>query len=218
MNLFHCEAVRTEVAPDPTAVHTPLGVVRVAATSGGVSTNDAPAHVYSLDDGERVVCWQNASVDLEVLICRPLFSPPLDLPVEECWGVLWRGRARTTVTSLILSAVWEDGCRWHDGGPDGGQYLYAWTWTDGQTEVTIGTQDDERLALRAQSDDYLPAQWEKYFIRPRHHSGSYGRSDFFEHPVHYQLRSTGIACPLPPLEAGQSFQITFAVVWASTLR
>ncbi len=216
MGLFSCKETQPSSVADPTAIRTPLGVVRLGALLGDDALDsETPTATYRASGDGWVTVWERDDVDLELLVCRPHFASPLDMPVDACWGALWRGRAKaSTIAPLIFSASWEDGYTWREVSPNSGQFLYAKTWWDESTDISIGTQDDELLVLRAQENDYLPSEWESHFLPSRDTVGYRETNGFWRHPLHIQLLTTGVACPLPALEEGQAFQIPFVVAWA----
>jgi len=216
MDLFQCRDAEARSFSDPATIRAPLGVVRLALSVGDLLiTGATPAESWRLGGEGRLITWHCDDLDVSLLIARPVFSPPLDTPVDECWGVLWRVRAKALIEPLIFTAVWDEGHRYRECGPNGGQFLHAWIWGDGETDVTIGTQDEELLARRVRSGDSLPPEWESYFCSV-HNLTDAQQDVFFRHPVHEQLMSKGIACPLPGLQSGQEIQIQFAVAWSAT--
>jgi hypothetical protein len=172
-------------------------------------TGGLPADTYRLGSGGWVVRWHREGYNLELLVCRPLFNLPVDAPLTDCWAGLLRLRANMAVDACIFTAVWGDGYTWEDGGPNSGQFEYTKTWDDRQTEVSIGTDDGDFLAIRSRRGDGLPKGWEPYFL------SSPNKFDWFWlQSVHIDVGNNGLAVPLPPLEAGQECQIHFAVAWS----
>lgn len=213
MNLFQCAEAEPHVFSDPTAIRTPLGIVRLKARlSGGTMEEERPTAAYRVQGDGRIIVWEREDLYAELLICHPVFSEPLFWPVQETWGALWHIRANSLTGPIIFWAEWDEGYTWNESSPNSGQFCYAKLWGDGCTDVSIGTQDDEMLALRARKSDYLPAEWEQYF---RHQGNGLGAC-WAGHPIHHYLLQTGVASPLLPLKAGQEIQIQFAVAWAGT--
>jgi hypothetical protein len=199
---------------DPTVIETPLGTVRFGLSVDGVALErEPPQETYRFPGGGWAVSWRSTFVEVELLVCRPVFSPPLYMPIIDCWGILWRCRAKESTGPLILTAAWEEGYHWQEGGPDGGQFLYAKTWDDGKVKVTIGTQDDAMLERRAQRSDYLPSEWEEYFVDSHRYTSHDIDRYWFLHPIHEKLKDSGVPSPLPGLKTGQEFQIPFGVAW-----
>ena len=80
------------------------------------------------------------------------------------------------------------------------------------------------LALRACQDNdlppqkvplvresgYLPPQWKSYFLRPSFLQDS----PWGQHYTEAERSGIAISNPLPPLAAGQEFQLPFLVAWA----
>ena len=217
MRLFSCLDGQVDCSASDASVVTPLGRVKFEATVGGEVVSDGPpTSAYRLRNEGRLLCWNREAFDLELLLCRPVlprWSLVPEYPLTDCWAGMWRMEARSPSGPCLFAAVWEAGYKWLTGFPDCGEHLYAWAWDDGHSEVAVGTQDEELLALRAERGDDLPNAWKSYF------SLDPGSQDsrtcaFWRHESHDRLRNTGVAIPLPSLEAGQQFQIHAAVAWA----
>lgn len=210
MNLFGCSDAKPETIPTPAALPTPLGVVRLNAVLDGVNVaEEPPTQTYRLPSGGWIACWHRPGFDLELLLCGPTLSVPPEMPLTDYWAALWRLRARTTIASSTFIAIWEDGYAWTQGGPNSGEGLYAKTWDDGQTEVSIGTEDGDILAWHSKMAGGLPTEWEPYF------RSTPNNFDWFSlQRVHYEVGDRGIPVPLPPLETDQQCQIHFAIAWS----
>lgn len=210
MSLFRCLDARPEAVHNPAVLQTPLGRVQLEATFGGMKISDeATTATYQLPPGGWLACWYRQDCDLELLVCRPLFESATDMPPTDCWAGLWRLRAKAKIPSCTLTAIWEDGHTWTEGGPNSRQWEYIKTWDDGQTEVSIATDDDDFLAVRSRRGDGLPTAWEPYFGSTMSHF-----SWFSLQTIHFEVGDMGLAIPLPPLEAGQECQIHFALAWS----
>lgn len=87
MNLFPCAEAEPYAFSDPTAIPTPLGVVRLKARlSGTAMEEETPTAAYRVPGDGRLIVWEREDLDAELLICRPVFSEPLFWPVQETWG------------------------------------------------------------------------------------------------------------------------------------
>ncbi len=219
MKLFHCLSAEVDDIADATSITTPLGIVRLDATFATDTVSSRPASIqYLLEHGGWLVCWHEQEYDLELLVCRPKLPMNVtegqDIPLSDCWAGMWRLKARTTIGPCLFTAAWENEYTWHDGGPNSGQYLYAKSWDDGVTEVSIGTEDDEALSIRAINGENLPKEWSNYFGTDLR-SGNWESGDYYKHDAHEKLRDNGVPTPLPCLEADQFCQISFAVAWAN---
>lgn len=210
MKLFQCGGANPDTVPVPNSISTPLGIVRLGATVDGAEMdNTSPTQTYGLPAGGCVICWHRPEFDLELLFSRPIFLRPLQKQVTECYAGMWRLQAHAPVDSCIFTAVWEDGYIWKEGGPHSGEWLYAKSYDDVQTQVSIGTDDEDALARRSHYRDGIPTEWEPYFRSTPNHF------DWFSlQPIHYEIRDAGLAIPLPPLGAGKLCQIHFIVAWA----
>ena len=210
MSLFQCLETKLEVVPAPVVLQTPLGNIHLNAMIDGTEiTGESPTNTHRLPSGGWLAGWHRKAFDLELLVCRPLFTLPVDAPLTDCWAGLWRLRANAMLDTCTFTAIWEVGYTWEEGGPNSGQFEYTKTWDDGQTEVSIGTDDGDFLAIRSRRGDGLPTEWESYFL------SSPNQFDWFWlQSVHIDVGNNGLAAPLPPLKAGGECQIHFAVAWS----
>lgn len=56
---------------------------------------------------------------------------------------------------IFHASKWQEGCSWTDGGPHSGEGLDAQTYDDGETVVTIGTEDSQYIGCRAENNDWM---------------------------------------------------------------
>jgi hypothetical protein len=218
MHLFHCPEAQVENIASVTSTLTPLGRVGFeAAVGGNMVSNGIPSATYRLKDAGWLACWHQRAFYLELLVCRPTLPTLLkempEFSVTDCWAGIWRLEARSPTGPCLFAAVWEPGSKWKNGGPDSGEHLYAKTWDDEQAEVTIGTEDNELLAYRAEHGNYLPNEWCTYFCAETC-SSDWRTCAYWQHETHEQLLRTGVPAPVPSLLQGQRCQIHFVVAWA----
>jgi hypothetical protein len=217
MHLFYCPDAHLDSVASATSVLTPLGRVGFEATLGTHTVSrEPPSMTYRLKGGGWLACWHEEAFDLELLVCRPILPPSLtqrpEFPLTDCWAAMWRLEAHSPVGPCLFAAAWEPGYSWREGGSNSGEHLYAKTWDDGQTEVSVGTQDEELLAYRAEQGDCLPTAWRDYFCAdPR--KGDWRTCPYWQHEAHERLRDIGVPTPLPSLETGQRCQIHLVVAW-----
>jgi len=209
MNLFQCADATLDGGRVLPGVQTPLGVIRLDAILDDTEVADMlPTQNYRLPSGGWIVCWHQPKFDLELLICRPVSSIPAHIQLIDCWAGLWRLCAKQTVSSCNFTATWEQGFTWGKEEPQSSQWVYARTWSDGQSEVSVGTDDEDALAARSHQGNDLPHEWEEYFRSSSNHF-----SWFSLQPIHNELGKTGLAVPLPLLAAGRRCQVQFVVAW-----
>ena len=228
MRLFHCQNAKPEVIATANVIQTPLGDVRLKVSvqnvDGSVLDETLPSQTFALPNGGRIIAWQHSDFAIELLVCRPVFVPQEGFAVTDLWGALWRVKAIRAIGPFVFSAVWDAEYSWKDFDTNSGQYLYANLWEDANTQVSIGTQDDDMLALRAfqesespprnvrrvRESGYLPPEWKSYFIWPSFTQDSpWGQNYGAVDREHF-----GISNPLPSLRAEQAFQLPFLVAWA----
>jgi len=142
------------------AIETPLGAITSSlAVDSHLLTFENASHFYSLETDGFAARWELSSGVAEVVISRPSLIREDWEEITDCWAFLWRFKTLQPVKKLIVEGSWMSGYAWSDGGPDSGQNLDAQTWDDGQTTVSLGTEGDDALFVRAEANDWLPQRF-----------------------------------------------------------
>ena len=113
---------------------------------------------------------------------------------------MWRFKARKATEQLSFASIWKAGYNWKTRGPDSGQYFDAQTWEDDEHAVTIGTEDSDKLFLRAENDGWLP---QRFLLKPRY--------DYDNLAVQYLQE--GMTVHLGEVLPEEKFQIYFGIAW-----
>ena len=210
-SLFVCPTLGLTADAEPEIV-TPLGTLTLDAEFDGILIGDLkPSATYQLERGGHLFSWTLDGFTAELLLCRPQFSLPAGMAVDDCWAGMWRLRTSVSGERPEFSCIWVHGSHRAAVGPDSGEGLDAQSWEDGPTRVTIGTVDAELMARYA-SDGLLPPRWADLlgwsFGSTMPDPGT-GKID----PVVYQ--ENGFRIILPILEAGEKCQVQFVVAWSS---
>ena len=219
MHLFHCATDQPDIVAPVSTIFTPLGTVQFQATiREEIVSSRTPSAIYRLVNSGWAAGWYDKAFDLELLVCRPTlptsFEHIPDALNWDCWAGIWRLQSHEPVAASVFAAVWEEDYTWHNWTTDSGQFVYAKTWDNGQTQVTIGTQDTECLALRAEQRDYMPEQLREYFCKIPS-SYDWRTCPYWKQEAHERLREIGVPTPLPPLPSNQLCQLHFVVAWAN---
>jgi len=203
-NLFRLSDswLRADVPP---AIATPLGDVALRATLGEWSTATPPTEALAGPFDSKLLRWQAPWGEAELLLCRPAIDLPGQLAVSDAWAGLWRVALSRAIDACTFEASWSPGYGWTDGGPGGGQGLEAQTWTDGATEVSLGTESGSSILARAQEGRTLPLSWGT----PQALGCSTSDCDEL---VRYT--ATGFFIALPSAPAGARAELHFAVAWS----
>jgi len=210
-SLFVCPTMGLTAAAEPKII-TPLGTLTLDAEFDGVVVGDLkPSAAYQLERDGHLFSWTLDGFTAELLFCRPHFTLPAGMAVDDCWAGMWRLRTSVSGGRPEFSCVWEHGSHGAAGGPDSGEGLDAQNWEDSKARVTIGTVDAEEMARHA-SVDLLPRHWADLLgwsyggIQPDLGTGKID-------PVVYQ--KNGFRLILPALKAGEQCQVQFVVAWSS---
>ena len=112
---------------------------------------------------------------------------PAGMSVENCLGILLQINCREPVEDLIFECRLR-GYKYDSCSYEGGQHLFAMSWENAQTQLMIGTEDEESLNARLPED-------QKYEFCPLGHD------------------EKGISLTLPDLEKGSRCSFHFIVAW-----
>jgi hypothetical protein len=190
------------------------GDSRVATPLGFLARNYRGAeHILTLEregheipeTGARFNSWASAEIRLEELQVSAKLSTPQG--VVEGHAVLIRSEALADAVELRASVVWQTGYQWTEVGPCSGEGLEAVTWNDAANRVTVGTEDAEYLAARAQRGDWMPRRLEPWFQ---------GIEFSKRHSNLIQVTDTSLTIGSPPLRQGERVQLQFVIASAAT--
>ena len=122
-SLFVCPTIGLAADAEPKIV-TPLGTLMLDAEIDGVLIGDLkPSAAYQLERGGHLFSWTLDGFTAELLLCRPRFSLPAGMAVDECWAGMWRLRTSVINERPEFSCVWEHNYLGAAGGPDSGEGL-----------------------------------------------------------------------------------------------
>lgn len=201
------DASRLTVAPSLT-VATSLGVLGLNAAIGDDRLERANADAaYVLVQGGHLWVWDRPSARAELLVCRPIYTLPSGMQVDDCWSALWRIQFWDDRTDASFTCQWEPGARWTDWDSAHGEGQVGWSYDDGSTVVSVVTEDEGSLGHRAAGDDWLPRR-----LLPRFdYDAPEFAGDLFEPDEHH----AGVSVRFPDLRAGERLQVQFSVAWGT---
>ena len=204
--LFECRSTSRVGKHPRTAIGTSLGTLKLRAMLGAQELDGSNADAAFAGDGNgHLWRWSNGSVLAELLICRPRFSLPEHMQVDDCWAALYRAEVTREVSDAVFSCVWEPGYSWIDGNYEGGEGQLGWAYDDGISVVSVSTDDELFLSYRAERDDWLPRRLLPIFD---YHSPRFD-------PETVELSARGIDVRLPTLLPGDRVRIQFTVAWGT---
>jgi hypothetical protein len=209
--LFPCPgALPVPMRPEP-AIVTPLGSVVFTASLFGATLSPEDSNlVLTLPDGGHIFCWRSDRFVLELLRCRPVLNDYSRDQCDERIANLWRLQALAGGVAPRFECGWAPDCHWNDAGPDGGQGLFAWVWSNENWDVAIGAEDGEWLSRRAALGDWIPARWAAELVQQAPaFAGWVGPKG-----PGWDCR-TGFRMQFPELEPGECCQAQFVVAWAN---
>lgn len=208
--LFVCPTLGLTADAEPKIV-TPLGTLTLDAEFDGILIGDLkPSATYQLERGGHLFRWTLDGFTAELLLCRPHFSLPAGMTVDDCWAGMWRLRTSVINERPEFSCAWRPDSLWTERGPESGEGLDAQTWEAGPVRVTVGTMDADWLSGHA-NRGLLPIRWAELLGWGYGGIGAdpdTGKID----PVVYL--ENGFRLVLPMLEAGEQCQVQFVVAWS----
>ncbi|MBW3635256.1 MAG: hypothetical protein KY445_02165 [Armatimonadetes bacterium] len=193
----------TETFARPLDIVTPLGTIASGATVDGFAlTSQNSTHFYTLESGGLAVRWELSNGVAEMIMARPFLIPQYRQQITNCWAVLWRFKVFSPISQLVFKSAWLEQYKWHQGmAPNSGQWLDAQTWSDGEFEVSVGTEGDDALFARSEANKWLPVRFTKE-----------AKDQEFLSLVRYL--DEGLAVDFGNVFPKEAFQAHFAVAWA----
>lgn len=179
-------------------IETPLGKVNFNLKIGKTSLSMINTSCSYKDSSDNYLTgWYTNNFDAELLICRPSFTLPPGMEVENCLAAVWRILPFKQEKNCIFSAQWHEGYTWKDGGPDSGESLDAQTWYNDEYEISIGTQDGEMLKARSQLNDMMPTAF----------------NDNIDPLALIKYTKRGLFVPIDNIFSNKICQVHFVVSW-----
>lgn len=136
-----------------------------------------------------------ATVELFVGEIRPRL--PAHMTISGCRAALWRVSPRASLSALRFHAEWQSPPPEAVGTPNSGEGLDAFTWRMASSALSLGTEDGEFLAARAERRAGGPARL---------------RDELTYSTVKYA--DAGLIVPIAGLCPREVLEIHFVVAWA----
>ncbi|MGW2400098.1 hypothetical protein ACWCYY_26400 [Kitasatospora sp. NPDC001664] len=196
------------------SLSTPLGPFGFSVEVGRRRLPAVPDECRALPDGGLVARWNDRAAEVQLLLTRFEDNPGgLDylLPVDVCWGTVWRVTARQPLDRLRLTSALA-------GLPEGAETDYEGTQSSAAIGVaapglamTIATPDEELLCQRAEPPRHgVPRRWSELLdeVWEYKHVDRWG--------VEYLWHAPGFAWVLPELRPGEELFLETNVCWRTT--
>lgn len=180
----------------PLTVETPLGHIRFNCSFNEKSlSNVRPQATFLPKHNSTLFSWAFEECNIEFLCLY--FSPklPLGMHVDNCFAGVWRIKTLNKRIFFNLSGVLESQIT---PNPESGEFLLAQSFEDPAIKLTIGTEDEEALVVRASEKNWLP-----YHFR-----------DSLK-PDNVRYDNQGLKIVLPESERHDLIQVHFIVAWTS---
>jgi hypothetical protein len=158
---------------------------------------------YRLSSTASAYTWQTERARFELVLAESHhFHPSVpELAIKACWAGLWRMKALTPIEQVGFSCL----AQFADvpiicNGPESGESLEALSWTQGETRLTLGTQDGEALAQNKR----IPPLWKESMFWPE--------INYHVTPVEYV--DQGLILTFPGMIPGEQCEIQFVLAWS----
>lgn len=198
MNLF---MVKNEVAVVPKVINplffnTPLGKIQFDCSFDQKSLSKIhPQTALTINSKSFLLSWLFQECHIEFL--HVYFTPnlPLGMHVEKCFAGVWR------IKNLHDNNAFTFKCSLNspiEASPEPGEGLFAISFEDQHTKLTIGAEDEEKLITRSNKKNWLPLHFKETL-----------------QPENLRYLKQGIEIELPNCRQNEFLQIHFVVAWAS---
>lgn len=153
MKLFCTNYTLDSVTVNPLTLETPLGnVVFKAKINEVYFDSNLLSTVKSRESNNLVGSWKSSNCEIDCLLAN--FNPvlPSSMKIDKCFAFIWRIKALENL-EINLQCLLES-CL--IGSPESGEHLIAQTFENNSINLSIGTEDEEKLELRSKNNDWIP--------------------------------------------------------------
>ena len=151
MSLFGTNHILNSVVENPLKLETPLGDIVFK-----IKINEDYCNSLETVKSNELDCylssWKSKNCEIECL--RTKFNPilPPDMKVDKCFAYIWRIQALENL-NISLQGILETSLI---GSPDSGEHLISQSFEHNSINLSIGTEDEEKIELRAKNNDWVP--------------------------------------------------------------
>jgi hypothetical protein len=184
-------------------LRTPLGTFRLDLQIAGMPLHSDDVQVYSLLHGPQLFVSTTNLVSAALLLTPVHPELPKGKQVTASYAAVWRIQVERSLADYAFSCRWTPESRRRPGSPCSGQGLEAQIWSDGQTSLTLGTQNLWAMLAYRGSSRAVPPRWMEAAWSSRPEEVSFAK-----------YLPDGFVVTPPELEAGEMGQIHFVIAWA----
>lgn len=195
MNLFTVKHQLHHTSLNPLELKTPLGDLFFDCQIFNESLLDThPTKMESFQSGNTITSWisENYIVEFIKLNFKPKL--PTGMKVDDCIFAVWRIKSLRKIAECNFTCRLEN----EEGSPESGEGLASQSFENNDYKLNIGTEDEDYLQQRAESQNWLPLHFKDKI--------STEQIDYLK---------SGIKITLPELLPNESLQIHFIVSWSS---
>ncbi len=194
MNLFLVKKHSVPIKLDPLVLETPLGKLHFNCMVNGKSlSKNKQQFIESIMPETTIVSWQSEVCDIEFLRTNFIPKLPEGMKVDSCIGGIWRIKNYFNNTLFRFTCYLETTL---EGSQETGEGLIALSFDKSTHRLTIGTEDEEYLKSRANSNDWLP---------------SHLKDEISSESIH--ISRNEIIIDYPACFANETMQTHFIVAW-----
>ena len=157
MSLFCTKRILHSVQENRLRLETPLGSMEFKVKINGLLTEfNFLSNIKSIESDSFLSSWESSGCEIDCLQANFIPVLPSNMKVENCFAFIWRIKALDTL-NISLSCLLDTFIL---GSPETGEYLIAQTFEDNSINLSIGTEDEEKLELRAKHNDWVPHRFQ----------------------------------------------------------
>lgn len=153
MKLFYTHYPLDLIKRDILKLSTPLGNVMFKAKINNFCLDSHLLSVFKLKKYPNLIgTWKSNNCEMNCLLAT--FNPvlPSDMKIDKCFAFIWRIKALESL-EVNLQCLLENHLI---GSPESGEYLIAQTFESDLINLSIGTEDEEKLEFRSKNNNWIP--------------------------------------------------------------
>ncbi len=200
IKLFDVTNLKQRAAHDALSLSTTLGEVNLEVMVNGSKLSITPPAIAG-ETPKKASVYGWSLKDLQIELLKAFVEPSLPFPirVSRCVAFLWRFKTFSSQVDLKFSCRLSFRNAKLQGDPESGEGLISQSWDSTGVKLSIGTEDEEYLLSRSESQKWLPIRLANEKLLP---------------PEIIEYLEDGILVTLPTFLKNEEGQIQFIVAWA----
>lgn len=200
MDLFRSEKRQKITDIDPLICNTPFGDVIFQAGFNNKEMVFHPIRKSVTEDNAFILYWRFKECEVEFFRADFIPKIPVHMKIDYCTAGIWRVKSFSSALHLKFKTFIPQKLKKNET-PDfeTGEGLVSCLYENNKTRLSIGTEDEEYLALRARSQNWMPNRLE----------------DTFLNTTTVEPISGGLQVIVPQIEMNEVMQIQFILAWTS---